>query len=55
MTLRVDRTLPHHAALGLVLYTEPRRRCTLDDLTPDHRDADQPARGHTHLHRRGPR
>ncbi|ANE83332.1 hypothetical protein A7U43_27735 (plasmid) [Mycobacterium adipatum] len=35
MTLRVDRTLPHHAALGLVLFTEPRRRPTLDDRTPD--------------------
>ena len=33
MTFRVDRTLPHHAALGLVLYTQPRRRPTLDDRT----------------------
>ncbi|MCB1286372.1 MAG: hypothetical protein KDB47_01420 [Mycobacterium sp.] len=60
MTFRVDRTLPHHAALGLVLYTQPRRRPTLDDRTLGQiqRDADtagSPAREHTHLHRRGSR
>ena len=35
MTHRVDRTLPHHAASGLVVYTQPRRLTTLDDRTPD--------------------
>ncbi|WP_006243944.1 hypothetical protein [Mycolicibacterium tusciae] len=33
-TPRIDRTLPHHPALGLVLYTQPRRLTALDDRTP---------------------
>jgi hypothetical protein len=63
MTHRVDRTPPHHAALGLVVYTRPRRHTTLDDRTPGQirRDAvsiHAPAtagRGavHQHFHRRG--
>ncbi len=31
-TPRIDRTLPHHPALGLIVYTQPRRLTTLDDL-----------------------
>jgi hypothetical protein len=33
-TPRIDLTLPHHPALGLVIYTQPRRLTTLDDRTP---------------------
>lgn len=33
-TPRIDLTLPHHPALGLIVYTEPRRLTTLDDRTP---------------------
>lgn len=34
MTHRIDRTLPHHPALALVIHTQPRRDRTLDDRTP---------------------
>jgi hypothetical protein len=63
MTHHIDRTLPHHAALGLVVYTRPHRDTTLDDGTPGRTrcDADSshtPATAgrrvvHHHFHRRG--
>jgi hypothetical protein len=31
---RLDLTLPHHTALGLITHIQPRRRTTLDDRTP---------------------
>jgi hypothetical protein len=62
MTDHIDRTLPHHAALGLVIYTRPRRHTTLDDRTPEQirRDANSshaPATAgkriaHQHFHRK---
>lgn len=45
-TPRIDRTLPHHPALGLVVYTEPRRLTTLDDRTRAQIERDAPATGH---------
>jgi hypothetical protein len=62
MTHRLDRTLPHHTALHLLIYTEPRRCAALDDRTPTRvqRDAQSTsasrtpgAGGHSHYRRRG--
>lgn len=44
-TPRIDRTLPHHPALGLVVYTEPRRLTTLDDRTRAQIERDAQAAG----------
>lgn len=44
-TPRIDRTLPHHAALGLIVYTQPRRLTTLDDRTPAQIERDAQAVG----------
>ena len=56
MTQRVDRTLPHHPAIGLVIYTQTRRHTTLDDRSPDQVQrgtaAARPTRVHTHFRRR---
>jgi hypothetical protein len=62
MTHRIDRTLPHHTALGVVIYTQPRRPAALDDRTPSqiqreaHRSGGPPAPPagvHTHFRDRG--
>ena len=45
MTQRVDRTLPHHPAIGLVIYTQTRRHTTLDDRSPDQVQAEPPPHG----------
>lgn len=58
---RLDLTLPHHTALGLITHTQPRRRTTLDDRTPtqiqreaNSTDVHAPIRGVVHDHfRRG--
>ncbi len=54
MTPGIDRTLPHHPALGLVVYTRPRRTRTLDDRTDEQIRASRAAPGHgpNHRHRR---
>jgi hypothetical protein len=52
MTHRIDHTLPHHPALGLVLGAAPPRPTLLDDLTAaQNTDAPPPAhRGDRHTH-----